>query len=158
MFPIPDAPRRRLAPLLLGALAVRPAQASTAAEARLLYAAFVEAQNAHDFAAVRGLLLESDDFLWVSNGLTLWGPDAFLARNRRFHANEVWRITPDETRLRAVTIDAGSALLHVPLELEVGPRAGSQRYRLLVTALCVATPAGWRIAALLTTDANPEPG
>lgn len=146
---------RLLSVLLLAlGLAAGRAEAGPAEEARRLYAEFVEAQNAHDFERLRGLLLPSERFLWVTNGLSVWGPEAMLARLARFHANEVWRIEPAFERARAVEVNAATALLHVPLVLVVGSRAAPQRYRILITALAAETAAGWRIAALLTTDEN----
>ena len=143
---------------LLGLLAP-PARADPAAEARRLYAEFAAAQNANDLGRVRALLAEGDGFLWVSNGFSIWGPEAAIARLARFHANEVWQIAPDERRARAVAVSPDAAFLHVPLVLTVGPAAGPQRYRILISALCVETAAGWRIAALFTTDENAgEPG
>lgn len=154
--------RTLLGLLLLLGLAAPPAsraQAPPAEEARRLYARFVAAQNAHDFDAVRATLFDSPHFLWVTNGLSLWGPDATIARLRSFHANEVWRIDPAWDRAEAVETTPDSALLHVPLVLTVGPRAAPARYRILISAVCVRTAeAGWRIAALLTTDENPEGG
>ena len=92
----------------------------------------------------------------MTNGLTVWGPDAAIARMKGFHANEVWRIDPAWDRAAAVEAAPDAAFPHVPLVLTVGARAEPARYRILVSALCVSTPAGWRIAALFTTDANPE--
>src|SRR3712207_1823356 len=109
--------------LMLGALcsfAAAPAIAGPAEEARALYAEFVTAQNAHDLAGVRRTFLDSPRFLWVTNGLTVWGADAAIARLTRFHANEVWRIEPDEGRSRAVEVNAATAFLNVPLVLVIG--------------------------------------
>src|SRR4051794_39623093 len=138
---------------LLAGLAGQAA-AGPAEEAQRLYADFVAAQNANDLARVRSLLLDSPGFLWVTNGLSVWGPDAAIARLARFHANEVWRIDPDQDRARAVEVAADAAFLHVPLVLTVGPVTRPERYHILITALCAGTPAGWRIAALFTTDEN----
>jgi ketosteroid isomerase-like protein len=138
---------------LLAGLAGRAA-AGPAEEARRLYADFVAAQNANALARVRGLLLDSPSFLWVTNGLSVWGPDAAVARLARFHANAVWRIDPDQDRARAVEVAPDAAFLHVPLLLTVGPAAQPERYRILISALFADTPAGWRIAALFTTDEN----
>jgi hypothetical protein len=45
----------------------------------------------------------------------------------------------------------------VPLELSIGSNAdGPDHFHFLVSALCVATPQGWRIAALFTTMENRE--
>lgn len=131
-----------------------PAAARPAEEAQRLYADFVAAQNANDLVRVRGLLLDSPRFLWVTNGLSVWGPDAAIARLARFHASEVWRIDPDQNRTRAVEVAPDVAFLHLPLTLTVGPAANPQHYRILISALFADTPVGWRIAALFTTDEN----
>ncbi|MDO9710816.1 hypothetical protein [Paracraurococcus lichenis] len=136
------------------AAAAAPAAAGPAEEAERLYARFVAVQNAHDLERLRGLLLDSPRFLWVSNGLSLWGPDAMIARLSGFQANEVWCIDPDQRRASAVEVAPGAAFLHVPLVLTVGSAADPQRYHVLVSALCAETPDGWRIAALFTTDEN----
>lgn len=141
---------------LLGLLAATPLRAGPAEEARDLYARFVAAQNAHDFPAVRATLLADERFLWVTNGLALRGPDAAIARMRGFHANEVWRIDPAWARAQVIEPGPGMVVLHVPLVLTVGRAAAPDRYRILVSALCVRGEQGWRIAALFTTDANPE--
>src|SRR3954462_1079047 len=138
---------------LLAGLAGQAA-AGPAEEARRLYADFVAAQNANDLARVRGLLLDSPRFLWVTNGLSVWGPDATIARLAGFHANEVWRIDPDQDHARAVEVAPDAAFLHVPLTLTVGPAANLEGYHILISALFADTSVGWRIAALFTTDEN----
>src|SRR5690348_4334264 len=76
--------------------------ADPASEVRALYQRFAAAQNAHDLAAVRPLLLDSPRFLWVSDGQSFWGPDAVLTRMASFQRAEVWRVEPDLAR--AVTV------------------------------------------------------
>ena len=71
--------------LALFLLMVPPAAAADPADAvRSLYERFAAAQNAHDLAAVRPLLLDGPEFLWVSDGQSFWGPDAVLARMASF--------------------------------------------------------------------------
>jgi len=153
-------PTRRViaAALLPGAALAASSGAGTAAAeaAQALFARFVAAQNAHDFAAVRLLLAEGEDFLWVSNGAPYWGAEALIQRNMGFHRQEVWRIAPLDHASRSVALNEAAALHHAPLELTVGPAAAPQRYRLLITAVCRQGASGWRIGALLTADANPE--
>jgi ketosteroid isomerase-like protein len=125
--------------------------------ARRLYAEFVAAQNAHDFDRVRATLLDSERFLWVTNGLSIWGRETAVRRMSGYHTAQVWRITPDAARARAVEAGPDTAFLHLPLVLEIGDRDGPDHFRFLVSALCVRTPEqGWRFAALFTTIANPE--
>lgn len=136
---------------LLAGLA-RPAAAGPADDAQRLYADFVAAQNANDLARVRGLLLDSPRFLRVTNGLSIWGPDAAIARLARFHANAVWQIDADQDHAPAVAVASDAAFLHGPLVLTVGPSANPERFHIRISALCANTPTGWRIAALFTTD------
>ena len=54
---------------------------------------FVAAQNAHDAAAVRALLVDAPDFLWITRGNVVWGRDAAM---KRFEANYAgtWKLAP----------------------------------------------------------------
>src|SRR3712207_5191495 len=56
--------------------AAGPARADWLDEVRATYLAFAAAQNARDLKTVRSLLLDSPRFLWVSDGRSVWGPDA----------------------------------------------------------------------------------
>ena len=58
---------------LLATLAVAPqAEADPADEARSVYRQFAAAQNMHDLEKVGSLLLDSPNFLWVSDGKSIW--------------------------------------------------------------------------------------
>lgn len=145
----------------LTALAFLPAPAAMAgdpaSEVRVLYDQLAAAQNRRDAAAVRGLLLDSPDFLWVSDGKPFWGPETMVERMASFQRAEVWHVTPDLAAARAVPLSPGSAYLHLPLELAIGGAAEPDRLRFLVSLLGVETPAGWRVAALLTTEDKRTP-
>lgn len=129
------------------------AWASPAEEVRALYARFVAAQNSHDLDHVRAVLLDSPTFLWVSDGMSVWGPDETLARMASFQKAEVWRVEPNLARSTTVEVSPTVAYLHLPLTLEIGGKAapGPDRLRFLVSVLGVETADGWRIAALFTT-------
>jgi ketosteroid isomerase-like protein len=142
--------------LLIGLSAAPVTSAAPADEVRALYGRFLEAQNARDFARVRSVLLDSLKFLWVSDGISVWGPDALVKRMSLFQKAEVWRVEPDFAAAVAVEVDGGAAYLHVPLALEIGPAAGPDRLRFLVSVLGVETGKGWRIAALFTTTEKPR--
>jgi hypothetical protein len=136
----------------LAAAAASPALADPGGEVRAVYGRFLEAQNARDLARVRQVLLDSPRFLWVSDGKSVWGPDALVERMSLFQKAEVWRVDPDLQRAVAVEIDDRAAYLHLPLVLTIGPAAKPDRLRFLVSVLGVETAQGWRIAALFTTD------
>lgn len=131
--------------------------ATPANEVRALYERFAAAQNRRDLAAVRSLFLPSEQFLWVSDGMSFWGPDAVIARMAAFQEYEIWQVVPELQHAVVVPIDTHAAYLHLPLALTLGPRTpGPQTHRFLVSVLCVETPQGWRIAALFTTARKPE--
>ena len=141
---------------MAGALCCAPARADPVGEARALYARFVAAQNAGDFRAVADVLLDSETFLWVTNGVAVWGRDAAIRRMSEYHRAEVWHVEADTAHAVGVELNAGTALMNVPLDLAIGAKAGPDHFLFLVSALCVATPLGWRIAVLFTTTANPN--
>lgn len=157
-------PRRALLALgLAGALATATrapaaAQASEASAVVATYLAFVTAQNAGDLEAVRALFTQTPQFLWVSDGMSIWGRDAAIARMSLFRSSEVWRVTPDLDRAVPVVLDERTAYLHLPLELAIGARAKPDVLPFLVSMLChrPEPSARWGIAALFTTTRKPS--
>jgi hypothetical protein len=137
--------------LVVTMLTAQMASAGPAEEVRAVYDRFVSAQNAHDLVGVRAVLLDSPRFLWVSDGKSVWGPDRTLERMAQFQRAEVWRVEPDLAVAVAVPMGADVAFLHLPLALVIGAAKAPDRLRFLVSVLGVATPQGWRIAALFTT-------
>ena len=142
--------------LAMSAFGLIPARAAVKEDVVALYQSFVAAQNAHDLAAVARNFLDSEDFLWVSDGKSVWGKPATLARMSSFQQSEVWRVEPDLAHARAVELGPDAAYLHLTLDLVIGAKAKPDRLPFLVSMLAVRTPAGWRIAALFTTTAKPE--
>ena len=157
-------PRRSLLALGLAsavATATRAPAAAQVPEASSVvatYVAFVTAQNAGDLEAVRALFTQTPRFLWVSDGMSIWGRDAAIERMSLFRASEVWRVTPDLARAVPVILDPRTAYLHLPLDLAIGTHARPDVLPFLVSMLChrpePATP--WGIAALFTTTRKPS--
>jgi ketosteroid isomerase-like protein len=133
---------------LAHALAVRAAPAD---EVRAVYEQFAAAQNARDLAKVKAFLVDSPKFLWVSDGMSFWGPDALVKRMAEFQLAEVWHVDPDLAHAAIVEVDDGATYIHMPLTLTIGLEAKPDAIRFLVSILCVKKAEGWRIAALFTT-------
>jgi ketosteroid isomerase-like protein len=132
------------------------AKADPSDEARAIYRQFAVAQNMRDLEMVGALLLDSPNFLWVSDGKSIWGHDAALKRMALFQEARIWHVEPELDKSVAVEIGADTAFLHLPLELTLAFSAAEpERLRFLVSVLCVRTPEGWRIAALFTATENP---
>lgn len=149
--------RRQFTQLAAGlafACAAPAALADAGADIRALYLRFLAAQNDRDLARVRLTLWESPDFLWVSDGRAFWGPDALVRRMAAFQRAEVWRVEPDLGAARAVVLNDGAAFLSLTLTLVIGEAAAPARLRWLVGVLCLRGAAGWRIAALFTTESK----
>ena len=115
----------------------------------------IAAQNMRDPEKVGSLLLDSPNFLWVSDGKSIWGHDAVLKRMALFQEARIWHVEPALERSVAVTVSDTTAFLHLPLALELAfSPAEPETLRFLVSVLCVRTSQGWRIAALFTTTEN----
>jgi ketosteroid isomerase-like protein len=127
-----------------------PVRADTDHELRATYGRFVAAQNARDLNRVRELLIDAPHFLWVSDGMAVWGANAMLERMAFFQEAEVWRVEPDLARAVSVQVTGTTAFLHLALTLVIGSSPSPDRLRFLVSMLCVRTAEGWRIAALFT--------
>lgn len=161
---MPDAepvllPRRALLALgIAGAVstATRARASTDAAEAESVvstYLAFVTAQNAGNLDAVRALFTHAPRFLWVSDGMSIWGRDAAIERMSLFRASEVWQVTPALDRAVPIVLDERTAYLHLPLDLAIGARSRPDVLPFLVSMLChrPEPTAPWSIAALFTT-------
>ncbi|POR50804.1 DUF4440 domain-containing protein [Bosea psychrotolerans] len=145
-----------VAMLALGLTGLAQAETQTETEIKALYEHFVSAQNARDLPRVRNALWDSPSFVWISDGKPFWGRDALIARMSAFQKAEIWSVMPDRTRARVVEVSPVSAVLYQPLRLTLGPRSNPKTIAFLVNVLCIRTPDGWRVAALYTTEENPN--
>jgi uncharacterized protein (TIGR02246 family) len=141
---------------LLGAFAAQSAGAAVPDDIRALYQRFYTAQNAHDLKAVGESLWDSPDFLWVSDGKSIWGRDKTLQRMGNFQSADVWRAEPNLQDARVVEVNDGTAYLHLTLDLVIGAKDKPDRFPFLVSMLCARTNEGWKIMALFTTTPKPE--
>lgn len=142
--------------ILFSIWTILSAGANVRSDVLATYDRFVSAQNARDLGRVREALLDSPDFLWVSDGKSVWGRDALIERMGRFQALEIWRAEPLLDRARIVEVTPDAAYLHMPLDLHLGTHAAPSVTRFLVSILMKRTADGWRIAALFTTLDNPS--
>ena len=110
---------------------------------------FVAAQNAHDVSAVRDLLLDSTNFLWVTRGAPIWGRDAALKRFETLYQG-TWKLSPDTSNLKVVLLSDTTAQLFVPIMFNIGPPGQpAPDAPFLMNQTLVKTAAGWRIASIL---------
>jgi ketosteroid isomerase-like protein len=134
-----------------GALVLLPTVASAAGEdeVRAVFDQFVKAQNSHDVAGVRELLLDSPNFLWVTRGAPVWGREAALKRFEALYQG-TWKLSPDMSNLKAVLVGETTAQLYIPITFNIGaPGQAAPDAPFLMNQTLVKTAAGWRIASIL---------
>ena len=115
----------------------------------MVFNQFVEAQNAHDVIAVRELLLDSPNFLWVTRGAPIWGREAAFKRFETLYQG-TWKLSPDMANLKAVLVTDTIAQLYVPITFNIGPPGqAAPDTPFLMNQTRVKTAVGWRIANIL---------
>jgi ketosteroid isomerase-like protein len=131
------------------ALPATGANATPEDDVRVAFGQFVNAQNAHDVAAVRELLLDSPNFLWVTRGTPIWGREAALKRFETLYQG-TWRLAPDAANLKVVLVDEMTAQVFVPITFNIAPAGQPAPDALfLMNQTLLKTAAGWRIANIL---------
>jgi hypothetical protein len=88
--------------LTLSFITAPAVRADTAQDVRAVYEQFAAARNARDLAKVRA------QFLWVSDGMSLWGPDALVERMAEFQLSEVWYVNPELTKAAIIEVNDGA--------------------------------------------------
>lgn len=124
-------------------------------EVRAGFEGFVVAQNAHDSAAVRELLLDSPAFLWITRGTPIWGREAALKRFEVLYQG-TWKLAPDSSGMKVAVLSDTTALLYVPIMFSIGlPGQPAADTPFLMNQTWVKTPSGWRIATILPIPIPP---
>lgn len=139
--------------LVLISLMIEPAAAAPEDEVRATFDRFVTAQNAHDVKAVESLLLGSPNFLWITRGTPVWGPDAALKRFATLYEG-TWRLDPEASGLKVIMIGDGAAQIYIPIMFTIGPPGQQpQPMRFLMNLVMVQTPSGWKVSSILPIPA-----
>ena len=126
-------------------------------DVKSIFDRFVAAQNAHDVAAVRDLLLDSPTFLWITRGAPIWGRDAALKRFETLYQG-TWNLSPDISNLKVVLLNDATAQLYVPIRFNIGPVGQpAPDAPFLMNQTLVKTATGWRIANILPIPVPPAP-
>jgi ketosteroid isomerase-like protein len=122
-------------------------------EVRSAFDRFVVAQNAHDINAVQSLLLASPDFLWITRGTPVWGPEAAHKRFTGLYEG-TWRLDPEPSDLRITVIGDRVAQLYVPIVFTIGASGQpAQKTRFLMNQVLLKTPEGWKVSSILPIPA-----
>jgi len=146
--------------LAIGVLFSNPAMSAPEDDVKALFERFVAAQNAHDANAVRDLLLDSPNFLWITRGTTIWGRDAAMKRFETLYQG-TWRLAPDSSSLKIIMLGDNTAqlyasILYASIMFTIGaPGQPAQDGPTLMNQILVKTPSGWRVASILPIPLSP---
>jgi hypothetical protein len=125
-------------------------------DVRGVFDRYIAIQNAHDLTSMRGLLLDSPDFLWVSRGKPVWGREAALKKFEERYKG-TWFIEVDRRNLRVISVSRRVAQVYAPTQLTVGdPGVEPDRTRVYINLILVKKPEGWQIASILPILVPPQ--
>ncbi|WP_229751061.1 DUF4440 domain-containing protein [Undibacterium terreum] len=135
---------------LIAAGAMQTANAATPQEeASAFFLKFAAAQNAHDIAAVRALLWDSPDFLWVTRGVQIRGAKAALDNFSSYYSG-TWQLEPEMDKLSVRALTADTMQILVPVVFTRGnPGQTPQKAKFLISQTLIRAADGWHVATIL---------
>lgn len=139
--------------LSLGMAVLLSAASAFAAEpdVRTTFQKFVSAQNTHDLASLKPLLLDSPDFLWISGGVAIWGRDAAMRQFAAFYKG-TWKLEPNMSGFRAQKLDDSVTAVFVPVTITFAlPGKPSKNLKLLMNQIYMRVGGDWKLARILPT-------
>lgn len=141
--------------LAAGVMMSAPAVSAPEDDVKACFERLVTAQNAHDANAVRDLLLDSPNFLWITRGKTIWGRDAAMKRFESLYQG-TWHLSPDSTSLKVIMLGDSAAQIYAAIMFTTGaPGQPAQDGTTLMNQTWVKTPGGWRVASILPIPLPP---
>ena len=129
------------------------------------YRALIEAENRHDLAAVREMVWQSPDTLFVAKTATpaegnwagFWGADVVMEHFAELYAG-TFMMAPHYDRVKTVGLTVNVAETYAPLDISVsyaGQTATPKPFLMIVT--WVRTPDGWKMATDVALPIPPAP-
>jgi len=125
-------------------------------EVRAVFDKYIATQNAHDLKALRNLLVDTPDLLWISRGKPIWGREAAL-KSLEERYKGTWHIDVDRKELRVISVSRRVAQVYAPTQLTVGdPGVEPARNRVYINLMMVKKPDGWQIVSILPILVPPQ--
>jgi hypothetical protein len=165
--PKPVVPFVLAAALLIVAGAAHAAQldASTLKEITARYRTLIEAENRHDLAAVRQMVWQSPDTLFVAKTATpaegnwagFWGANVVMQHFADLYAG-TFVMSPHYDQVKTVGLTADVAETYAPLDISVsyaGQIATPKPFLMIVT--WIRTSAGWKMVTDVALPIPPAP-
>jgi hypothetical protein len=131
-----------------------------------LYKKLIDAENAHDIAAVKLFVWKSPSMLFVAKTKTaaegnwagFWGSDVALQHLSDFY-KQTFRIDPDYSKEKVVALSSSVAETYAPVRIAVayGGQSGLPKPFLMILEW-VKTSTGWKMATDIALPIPPAPG
>jgi hypothetical protein len=148
-----------------GGAQAAPLDGAALAEIDSLYHRLIDAENRHDLAAVRTMLWDSPDTLFVAKTATpaegnwagFWGFEVVM---RHFHDlyQGTFVMAPDYRRVKTVGLAPDVAETYAPLAITVGYAGQTPVPKpFLMIVDWVRTPRGWKMATDIALPIPPPP-
>jgi hypothetical protein len=142
-----------------------PLDASTLKEIERLYRTLIDAENRHDLAAVRQMVWQSPDTLFVAKTATpaegnwagFWGADVVMQHFADLYAG-TFVMAPHYDRVKTVGLTADVAETYAPLDISVsyaGQTPAPKPFLMIVT--WIRTSGGWKMATDVALPIPPAP-
>lgn len=123
-------------------------------EVTAVFRRFMAAQNGHDITTVGEIILDSSDFLWVTEGTPIWGREAALLRFKEKYRG-TWVLDPQYEEIRVFSVSDNVARLFVPAVFKIAPPTQiAQPRSFLVTQFYLMTARGWKISTIIPLPVN----
>ncbi len=130
-----------------------------------LYHTLIDAENRHDLAAVRKMVWESPNTLFVAKTATpaegnwagFWGTDVVMRHFADLYSG-IFVMDPDYARVKTVGLSADVAETYAPLRISVayaGQTPAPKPFLMIVT--WVRAAAGWKMATDVALPIPPAP-
>ncbi len=142
-----------------------PSEAGAHAELKALYRKLIDAENLHDLASVRAMLLDSPSSLFISRLAPVskgdwggyWGTESVVHHFADLYKG-VFRIDPDYSQEKEVllTPDVAEAYVPVVITSSYGGQAAAARHFIMVL-VWIKTPSGWKVATDVPMPIPPAP-
>ena len=152
--------------LQAGSTSPTPLTEATVTELRGLYKQLIDAENRHDIAAVRPLVWDSPDTLFVAKTATaaegnwagFWGADVVLNHLDDLYKAGPFKIEPDYAKEKVVALSSDVAETYVPVNITVAYAGQTPVPKPFLMILeWVRTPQGWRMATDIALPIPPAP-
>lgn len=133
---------------------------------RALYKRLIDAENRHDIAAVKPMVWNSPDALFVAKTATpeegnwagFWGADVVVQHLNDLYKAGPFRIDPDYSKEKVVALSRDVAETYVPVNITVAYAGQTPAPKPFLMILeWVRTPGSWRMATDVALPIPPAP-